>query len=113
MKKLLSSALLLCALAGAVAIASTQLRAVFADKPAEIKIDNFSFTPSTITVAAGTQVHWTNRDDIPHTVVSEDKSFKSKALDTDDQFSYTFSKPGTYNYFCSLHPKMTATVVVK
>jgi plastocyanin len=58
-------------------------------------------------------VHWTNRDDIPHNVVSEDKSFKSKALDTDDQFSYTFNKPGTYKYFCSIHPKMTATVVVK
>jgi plastocyanin len=78
-----------------------------------VKIDNFSFTPATITVPAGTQVHWTNRDDIPHTVVADDKSFKSKALDTDEEFTYTFSKPGTYKYFCSLHPKMTATVVVQ
>lgn len=111
MKK--SLLLIVCVIAGAIAIGTPLLRAVLADKPAEIKIDNFSFTPSTVTVTPGTQVRWTNRDDIPHTVVSEDKSFRSKALDTDDQFSYTFSKPGTYNYFCSLHPKMTATVVVK
>ena len=82
--------------------------------PAEVKIDNFTFAPVTLTVAAGTTVKWVNRDDIPHTVVSEDKStFKSKALDTDDSFSYTFAKPGTYTYFCSIHPKMTAKVVVE
>ena len=63
--------------------------------PAEVKIDNFSFTPATITVAAGTQVTWTNRDDIPHTVVSEDHSIKSKTLDTDEKFTFTFTKPGT------------------
>jgi len=80
---------------------------------AEIKIDNFSFTPATITVAAGTQVTWTNRDDIPHTVVTEDKTIKSKALDTDEKFSTTFDKPGTYSYFCSIHPKMKGTVVVQ
>jgi plastocyanin len=79
----------------------------------EVKIDNFSFTPQTITVPAGTQVRWTNGDDIPHTVVSEDKIVKSKALDTGEQFTYTFTKPGTYKYFCSLHPKMTGTVVVQ
>ena len=82
---------------------------------AEVKIDNFSFTPATLTVAVGTTVTWTNRDDIPHTVVSTDdpKAFKSKVLDTDEKFSFTFSKPGTYPYFCSVHPKMTGTVVVK
>jgi plastocyanin len=80
---------------------------------AEVKIDNFSFTPATITVAAGTQVTWTNRDDIPHTVVTEDKTVKSKALDTDDKFSATFDKPGTYSYFCSIHPTMKGTVVVQ
>ena len=80
---------------------------------AEVKIDNFSFGPATITVAAGTMVTWTNRDDIPHTVVSDDKVFKSKVLDTDEKFSYTFSKPGTYPYFCSVHPKMTGKVVVQ
>ena len=79
----------------------------------EVKIDNFSFTPATITVAAGTQVTWTNRDDIPHTVVTDDKTIKSKALDTDDKFSATFDKPGTYSYFCSLHPKMKGTIVVQ
>jgi plastocyanin len=82
--------------------------------PAEVKIDNFTYSPVTVTVATGTTVKWTNRDDIPHTVVSEDKTtFKSKALDTDDSFSYTFTKPGTYTYFCSIHPKMTAKVVVQ
>ncbi len=79
----------------------------------EVKIDNFSFGPATITVAAGTTVTWINRDDIPHTVVSSDSVFKSKALDTDEKFSYTFSKAGTYSYFCSLHPKMTGQIVVR
>jgi plastocyanin len=79
----------------------------------EVKIDNFSFGPAAMTVAAGTTVTWTNRDDIPHTVVSEDKVFKSKVLDTDEKFSFTFTKPGTYSYFCSVHPKMTGKVVVQ
>jgi plastocyanin len=81
----------------------------------EVKIDNFSFTPVTLTVTAGTTVTWTNRDDIPHTVVSADdpKTFKSKVMDTDEKFSFTFTKAGTYTYFCSVHPKMTGTVVVK
>ena len=82
---------------------------------AEVKIDNFSFGPATLTVSVGTTVTWTNRDDIPHTVVSTDdpKVFKSKVLDTDERFSFTFSKAGTYPYFCSIHPKMTAKVVVQ
>lgn len=80
---------------------------------AKVKIDNFSFSPATLQIKAGTKVTWTNVDDIPHTVVSDDKVFKSKALDTDDKFSFTFDKPGTYPYFCSLHPKMTAKVVVQ
>ena len=82
---------------------------------AEVKIDNFSFAPATLTVAAGTTVMWTNRDDIPHTVVSTDdpKAFKSHVLDTDEKFYYTFTKAGTYSYFCSVHPKMTGTIVVK
>lgn len=79
----------------------------------EVRIDNFTFMAPTITVPAGTEVTWVNRDDIPHTVVSDDKVFKSKALDTDDRFTYKFSQPGTYKYFCSLHPKMTGEVVVK
>ena len=80
---------------------------------AEVKVDNFSFGPGTLTVAVGTTVTWTNRDDIPHTVVSTDKVFKSKVLDTDEKFSFTFSKVGTYPYFCSIHPKMTGSVVVQ
>ena len=80
---------------------------------AEVKIDNFSFSPATLQIKTGTTVTWTNADDIPHTVVSNDKVFKSKALDTDEKFSFTFDKPGTYPYFCSLHPKMTAKVVVQ
>jgi len=79
----------------------------------EVKIDNFSFTPNTLTVKAGTQITWTNADDIPHTVVSDDQSFKSKVLDTDEKFTFTASKPGTYSYFCSIHPKMTGKVVVE
>ena len=78
-----------------------------------IKIDNFSFSPATITVPVGTTVRWTNHDDIPHTVVSEDKVFKSQALDSDGDFTYTFTKPGTYGYFCSIHPKMVGKVVVQ
>jgi plastocyanin len=79
---------------------------------AEVTIDNFSFRPQTLTVAVGTTVNWTNRDDIPHTVVSDNGVFKSKARDTDEKFSYTFDQAGTYPYHCSIHPKMTGQVVV-
>jgi plastocyanin len=77
-----------------------------------VTIDNFTFTPQRITVKAGTTVTWTNRDDIPHTVASAAKAFRSKALDTDDKFSFTFTTAGVYEYFCSLHPHMTGTIVV-
>ncbi len=80
---------------------------------ADVKIDNFSFGPATLSVTVGTTVTWTNRDDIPHTVVSTDKVFKSKVLDTDEKFSFTFTKAGTYPYFCSIHPKMTGQVAVQ
>jgi plastocyanin len=79
----------------------------------EVKIDNFSFAPAVLKVAVGTTVTWVNHDDIPHTVVSPDKVFKSKVLDTDEKFSYAFTKPGRYPYFCSVHPKMTGEVVVQ
>jgi len=79
----------------------------------EVKIDNFTFGPAELTVGVGTTITWTNRDDIPHTVVSTDKVFKSKVLDTDETFSSTFSTPGTFTYFCSIHPKMTGKVVVQ
>src|SRR5580700_10912268 len=79
----------------------------------EVKIDNFTFGPATVPV--GTTVTWINKDDIPHTVVSTDdsKTIKSKVLDTDEKFSLTFSKTGTYPYFCSIHPKMTGKVIVQ
>jgi len=97
-----------------VAKSSTPVGGAMPAATVQVKIDNFTFAPSTLTVVAGTTVEWINRDDIPHTVVSEDKTtFKSKALDTDDKFSYTFTKAGEYPYFCSIHPKMVAKVVVQ
>jgi plastocyanin len=102
-----------------LALTTPKLQARSASAPttqsatAEVKIDNFSFGPGTLTVAVGTTVTWTNRDDIPHTVVSTDGVFKSKVLDTDEKFSFTFSKAGSYPYFCSIHPKMTGKVVVQ
>ena len=87
--------------------------AAAAPKGAEVSIDNFSFSPATITVKAGTAITWTNRDDIPHTVVADDRSFKSKVLDTGDKFTFTPTKPGTYPYFCSIHPKMTGKLIVE
>jgi plastocyanin len=80
---------------------------------ATITIDNFSFTPQSLTVKVGTKITWINHDDIPHAVMSENAEFHSKALDTDDSFSFTPAKPGTYSYYCSLHPKMTAKLVVE
>jgi plastocyanin len=80
---------------------------------AAVKIDNFVFGPQALTVPVGATVTWTNSDDIPHTAVSTDGVFKSKVMDTDEKFSYTFSKAGTYPYYCSIHPKMTGKVVVQ
>ncbi len=82
-------------------------------KAVEVKIDNFSFGPQTLTVAVGTTVIWINHDDDAHKVVSNDDVFKSKVLDTGERFSYTFTKAGNYSYFCSIHPKMTGAVAVK
>ncbi|HVI07270.1 MAG TPA: cupredoxin family copper-binding protein [Candidatus Binatia bacterium] len=79
----------------------------------EIKIDNFSFAPTDLVVKSGTRITWTNRDDIPHTVVEDDKLFKSKVLDTGEQFTFSPTKPGIYKYYCSIHPKMTAKIVVE
>jgi len=115
-ERYLASAILLAGLVTTLAAGKRPEPAMAGDDGAksEVKIDNFSFAPGDITVAKGTTVNWVNRDDIPHTVVSEDKTtFRSKPLDTDDRFSYTFSKEGTYTYFCSIHPKMTGKVVVK
>jgi plastocyanin len=78
-----------------------------------VMIDNFVFGPDKLTVKAGTTVTWTNRDDIPHTVASKDRLFKSKVMDTDESYSFTFATPGEYTYFCSLHPHMTGIIVVE
>ncbi|BCP53318.1 hypothetical protein K32_19350 [Kaistia sp. 32K] len=79
---------------------------------ATIQIENFTFTPAELSVEPGTTVTWVNHDDIPHLVAATDKGFRSPPLDTDDHFSFTFTKPGKFDYFCALHPRMTGTVVV-
>jgi plastocyanin len=79
----------------------------------EITIDNFTFTPKELTIAVGTTVKWVNHDDIPHTVVEKKTSFRSKALDTDDSYSFTFASAGEFDYFCGLHPHMVGKVIVK
>jgi plastocyanin len=78
-----------------------------------VTIDNFTFGPQSVTVPVGATVTWNNHDDIPHTAVSTDGVFKSKVMDTDEKFSYTFTKAGTYSYYCTIHPKMTGQVLVK
>ena len=77
-----------------------------------ITIENFSFVPETLTVPLGATVSWTNKDDSPHVVAATDGQFQSKAIDTDESYSYTFTKAGTYSYYCSMHPRMTGKVVV-
>jgi plastocyanin len=81
--------------------------------PNQVMVENFSFQPGTLTVKAGTTVTWVNHDDEPHTVNENNKTFKSGTLDTDAKFSYKFTSPGAYSYFCSLHPRMTGQVIVK
>ena len=87
--------------------------AIAAQEPNEVVIDNFTFGPPELTVAAGTTVKWVNHDDIPHNVVNKDKAFRSKALDTDDSYSFTFATAGTFDYFCGLHPHMQGKIIVK
>jgi plastocyanin len=83
-------------------------------QPTAVSIDNFTFGPQTLTVKAGTTVTWTNKDDIPHGIASANNGFaRSKAMDTDDSYSFTFTTPGTYQYFCYIHPHMTGTIVVE
>lgn len=81
--------------------------------PNEIVIQNFAFEPSTLTVTVGTKVTWVNRDDEPHTATATDKRFNSKTLETGESFSTEFKTPGTYKYYCALHPKMTGQIIVK
>jgi len=81
--------------------------------PIEVQLDNFTFSPKTITVPVNSVVTWVNKDDVPHVIASTDGVFKSKALDTDQKFSYTFTKAGTYPYFCTIHPQMLGKIVVQ
>ena len=118
MKSLVCTAVLLAALGFGIVgicVAGGDVAADAQQKPetAEVKIDNFTFGPADLTVSVGTTVTWTNRDDIPHTVVSTEQKFKSPVLDTGEQFSHRFDTPGTYKYFCSIHPKMTGQIVVE
>jgi plastocyanin len=92
---------------------SVMTKAAPAPTSAAVQIGNFTFKAPVTTVKAGTTVTWTNGDDIPHTVVAKDGVFKSKVLDTGDHFSFTFAKAGQFGYFCSLHPHMTGTIIVK
>ena len=87
--------------------------AVAPAKVVKVAIQNFTFAPQVIVVAPGTIVTWTNADEDPHTVIATDKSFHSAAMDTDESYSFTFTRPGEYAYFCSLHPHMTGKVIVK
>ncbi|HEY4203996.1 MAG TPA: cupredoxin family copper-binding protein [Xanthobacteraceae bacterium] len=102
------------AIAAGLATGAITARAAHAalETPATITIDNFTFGPADLTVKAGTAVKWTNHDDIPHSIVATDKSFRSAALDTNDSYSFTFKTAGTFMYFCGLHPHMTGKVTV-
>ncbi|MFK0376229.1 cupredoxin family copper-binding protein [Pandoraea sp. NPDC090278] len=100
---------------GMFVLAGRAEAAAAAADPGAVHIDNFTFSPATLTVKAGTRVTWTNRDDEPHTVTSSSnpRTFASGALDTDGTFAFTFDKPGTYPYYCAIHPHMTGVIVVK
>lgn len=107
-------------MAAALAIATLALLTPLLSKAQEnknqgtqVNVDNFTFNPAAITVPVNSTVIWVNKDDIPHVIASNDGSFKSKALDTDQQYSFTFSKAGTYEYYCSIHPKMVGKIVVQ
>jgi plastocyanin len=97
-----------------MAAAMTAIWAVSeAAAPNSIEVKDFMFMPTTLTVNAGEEVSWVNKDDEPHTVVSDTGLFRSSALDTDEKFSFKFDKPGTYHFTCSIHPRMVGTIIVK
>jgi plastocyanin len=106
-------AVVVAMLLGPVVGALLAFGSVAAEEPNAVTIDNFTFTPPELTVAVGTTVKWVNHDDIPHSVVDKNKAFRSKALDTDDSFSFTFASAGSFDYFCGLHPHMVAKIIVK
>jgi plastocyanin len=108
-----SRALIVAMLLGPAIGAMLAFGAVAAQDANAVTIDNFTFSPKELTVAVGTTVKFVNHDDIPHTVVEKKLSFRSKALDTDDAYSYTFATAGSFDYFCSLHPHMVGKIIVK
>jgi len=97
----------------ATLLTPARARSEAAGSATEIKVDNFTFAPETLNVPVNGTVTWVNKDDVPHVIASNDGLFKSKGLDTDDHYSYTFTKPGTYSYYCSIHPKMVGKIVVQ
>jgi plastocyanin len=101
------------ALASVLILHPTRAKSEPAASSLEVQVDNFTFGPATLTVPVNSTVTWVNKDDLPHVIASTDGLFKSKALDTDDMYSYTFTKAGTYPYFCSIHPKMVGKIVVQ
>lgn len=114
-KFLFSGLALMLPLALATVLILHPTRAKSEDKasPLEVRVDNFTFGPDTLTVPVNSTVTWVNKDDLPHVIASSDGVFKSKALDTDDKYSYTFTKAGTYAYYCSIHPKMVGKIIVQ
>jgi len=114
----LRQAALMLALALAIAAGSATVgrgagQASAQNADAKVTIDNFTFAPAELTVSVGTTVAWNNHDDIPHSVVEKNKLFRSKALDTDESYSFTFTQAGVYDYFCGLHPHMVGKIIVK
>jgi plastocyanin len=105
--------LIVAMLLGPVVGAMLAFGAVAAQDANVVTIDNFTFGPKELTIAVGTTIKFVNHDDIPHTVVDKKLSFRSKALDTDDAYSYTFATAGSFDYFCSLHPQMVGKIIVK
>jgi len=112
-KMLSFQAAMLASTAVMMSTVSAMTKAAPAPAAAAVEIGNFTFKAPSLTVKPGTTVTWTNGDDIPHTVVSKDGVFKSKVLDSGDKFSFTFARAGQFGYFCSIHPHMTGTVIVK
>ena len=112
-KILMFQAAIFAASAVTLGTLATMTKAAPAVSSAAVDIGNFTFDKPSLTVRTGTVVTWTNDDDIPHTIVAQDGRFKSKVLDTGERFSFTFAKPGQFGYFCSLHPRMTGTIIVK
>ena len=94
-------------------VAGTPAAPAVSAAPNQVTIDNFTFTPQTLTVPVGTTVTWVNRDDVPHSATSTDKRFNSGLLDTDEKFSFTFTAAGEYPYFCGIHPHMTGKIIVR